>query len=282
MTIGVTDITGQKFGRLTVTGFSHREMRSINNYKYFWFCDCECGTKNVLSERGSLKNGSKKSCGCLTKRTTVEEFKDQSIIKSKKIFKDITGEKFGKLTVVELSHRKDGKRVSRFYWWCVCDCGNQNRILASSNNLWSGHVQSCGCIVKDKESKFYYDCDKLVDKDLAYCVSRLYNSYKKSAENRGLLFAITKNDILNYVQEPCFYCGTIGSNKLKRPRRNAIVYYNGIDRKDSAKGYEEGNMVTCCKTCNYAKSDMTIDEFYKWIDNLITFQNKRWSNQTVE
>lgn len=40
--------------------------------------------------------------------------------------------------------------------------------------------------------------------------------------------------------------------------------YNGIDRVDSKKGYVAGNVVTCCRNCNQAKSDKSIDEFEEW------------------
>ena len=53
------DLTGQKFGMLTVIDFSHKEKNH-----YYWKCECECG--NICIKNGSnLKSGSTKSCGCL-------------------------------------------------------------------------------------------------------------------------------------------------------------------------------------------------------------------------
>ena len=49
------DLTGQKFGRLTV-------LKYLGESK--WLCKCECG--NYSTPRGDrLKNGITKSCGCL-------------------------------------------------------------------------------------------------------------------------------------------------------------------------------------------------------------------------
>lgn len=56
------DITGQKFGRLTVTRRSNNKDTSGN---YYWFCDCECGTKNHEVSGHHLKAGRISSCGCL-------------------------------------------------------------------------------------------------------------------------------------------------------------------------------------------------------------------------
>jgi hypothetical protein len=56
------DLTGQKFGRWTVKGFSHRTERR----RYYWACVCECGNeKPVLSD--VLRTGKSRSCGCLHK-----------------------------------------------------------------------------------------------------------------------------------------------------------------------------------------------------------------------
>ena len=57
----MTDLTGQKFGRLEVQGFAG----SVNK-KLTWNCICVCGnTKIVLG--CSLRNGHTQSCGCLAK-----------------------------------------------------------------------------------------------------------------------------------------------------------------------------------------------------------------------
>lgn len=61
-------------------------------------------------------------------------------------YEDLTGQRFGMLTVVKLHHihtRTQSKR--RVYMWeCKCDCGNTT--LASSTNLKTGHVKSCKCL----------------------------------------------------------------------------------------------------------------------------------------
>lgn len=54
---------------------------------------------------------------------------------------DISGKKFGRLTVVKLTEERfDGNRV----WECLCDCGS--KTLAAGNKLRGGHKKSCGCL----------------------------------------------------------------------------------------------------------------------------------------
>jgi HNH endonuclease len=51
------------------------------------------------------------------------------------------GKRFGRLTVIEKSTRKMGKRI---LWRCKCDCGEFREV--ETVNLSSGHTTSCGCV----------------------------------------------------------------------------------------------------------------------------------------
>ena len=54
--------------------------------------------------------------------------------------RDLTGQRFGKLIVLECAGKLDGRRYS---WKCQCDCGNIKIIAGAS--LTSGNTKSCGC-----------------------------------------------------------------------------------------------------------------------------------------
>lgn len=56
---------------------------------------------------------------------------------------DLTGQRFGRLTVVERAENKWHKTA----WRCSCDCGNM--VVANGSHLLSGRVQSCGCLRKE-------------------------------------------------------------------------------------------------------------------------------------
>lgn len=53
------DMSGMKFGRLTVIDFNR-----IENKKTYWNCICECGNK-YIARNCALTSGNTKSCGCL-------------------------------------------------------------------------------------------------------------------------------------------------------------------------------------------------------------------------
>lgn len=60
---------------------------------------------------------------------------------------DLMGQKFGKLTVVELliisNQGKNGNK-QQTTWKCLCECGNYHNVTTS--NLRAGQVRSCGCL----------------------------------------------------------------------------------------------------------------------------------------
>lgn len=63
------DLTGQKFGRLTVLYKDSDRYSPKGRKLIFWKCQCDCG--KITSTRGeNLKNGSSKSCGCLANELT--------------------------------------------------------------------------------------------------------------------------------------------------------------------------------------------------------------------
>lgn len=127
------DLTGQVFERLTVIN------RAPNrNNKVFWHCRCECG--NEIDARGDqLKNGRTKSCGCYSKERIAAQ--------GKLNFKDLTNQKFGKLTAL---YPTKNKTETKYYWICQCECGNIIRVLGTS--LTAGNTRSCGCMKSIGES----------------------------------------------------------------------------------------------------------------------------------
>lgn len=66
--------------------------------------------------------------------------------------RDLTGERFGKLTVLcrDTNIYPNKKKETR--WICKCDCGNT--ISAISYDITSGHTNSCGCFHVSQARKF--------------------------------------------------------------------------------------------------------------------------------
>lgn len=231
------DLTGQKFGRLTII------RRSYPNDKFQnvrWLCKCECDKETIISGN-QLKSGNTRSCGCLRNE-------------KRRVRIDLTGEKFGKLMVVRRDYSNEYKRVM---YLCKCDCGEEKII--SGGGLRKG-TKSCGCLNREytsrrKRGKFG-EASKLV----------AITKYKVSAKKRGLEYNLTNKQFLELVQQDCYYCGDPPQNIIKNHYQNGDYFYNGIDRIDNNKGYTIENTVPCCAKCNYAKSKSTLQEFKDWIE----------------
>lgn len=147
------DLTGQRFGRLVVTHLAGKdEKRRV----MLWECACDCGN-TVVVRTDLLSSHNTTSCGCYMKDMTAAIGRDRVI--------DIKGERFTKLLVLERVGSDSHKQA---LWRCQCDCGNT--IIATTNQLRSGHTKSCGC----------YHADKLKEHNTTHgaCKTRLYKIWK--------------------------------------------------------------------------------------------------------
>ena len=127
--MAISNIQGQRFGRLVALEFSHVNQR----HKAFWRFQCDCGNTVVLPA-DKVKLGHTKSCGCL-RRERAGKLKAL----------DITGQRFGRLVAQAPTDRRDAG--GSVVWQCRCDCGNT--ALYSVNELRRSGVQSCGCLYRE-------------------------------------------------------------------------------------------------------------------------------------
>jgi hypothetical protein len=170
---------------------------------------------------------------------------------SKFKLEDLTGQRFGRLVAVEPAQKTAG---GTYRWKCACDCGNTCDV--ATGKLKRGITKSCGC--------YRVDAKKLPPGEAA--LKRIVTAYRRNAEKRGLAWNLTDDQIHALVTGNCEYCDAPPTNRMKS---SAVVYtytfdYNGIDRIDNTVGYAPDNVITCCKTCNWAKGQMTNEEFREW------------------
>jgi hypothetical protein len=169
---------------------------------------------------------------------------------------DMTNKRFGRLTTVHTFIR-NGRR----YWHCACDCGAVKDILQQS--LKDGESKSCGCYRKELGEA--WGRDRALPNN-GSAVNDLVYKYKLRAKKESIEWNLSKERCEELFQGICEYCGAPPS---KTKKTNSSVYvYNGIDRVDNSRGYVEGNVVSCCTRCNYMKSDLSLDDFYKHVINI--------------
>ena len=161
------DLTGQKFGRLTVL----KKGKIDKNGHAYWICLCECGNQVEVAGTNIIR-GLTQSCGCLHKEICHNLFTDKNII----------GKKFGKLTVLELL---PGEITTGSIAKCKCECGKITYV--TRKNLTSGHTQSCGCLRSKGEIKIRQLLD---DNQITYATEYTF----KDLPQRRFDFAIFNKD----------------------------------------------------------------------------------------
>jgi len=181
-------------------------------------------------------------------------------------FKDLTGQTFGRLLVLnQAGYNKSGNAL----WLCKCACGNEK--VVTSSNIVRGDTTSCGCYQKQRASEL-----GLSDGEASF--NEVFNTYKRNAIKRKLTFELSKDIFRQMTQDHCHYCGALQSNTHKSRNMRGDFKYNGVDRIDSTKGYTLDNVVTCCGICNKAKYTLSTAEFSAWIERIYTWQK----NMTLE
>ena len=194
---------------------------------------------------------------------------------------NLLGKTFGSLIVICKGKNKTiSKKAWSTQWICKCMCGKE--VLITSGRLLqprSANI-SCGCknFTGNHKGRKYKDC-----KMVSY--NAKIKSYKFSAKNcatKKINWKLTYEEAIALFNGNCHYCNSEPYNTYnvyitksgKMKSRNeawcslAEIKYNGIDRKDSTMDYVSGNVVSCCKICNYAKNELSLDDFYKWIGKI--------------
>jgi hypothetical protein len=183
--------------------------------------------------------------------------------------KDLTGQRFGRLVAVELTdERQNGGAV----WLCRCDCGTTIKMASAS--LRNG-TRSCGCLGfgPGRSATRRGGVGSLAggalthERQLRHNTESRFDKYRRAALKRGYAWRLSFAEFTALISGECHYCGAAPAQEHVAQiglTDGEPLVYNGIDRVDNAKGYEAGNVVTCCGICNAAKMDRNQAEFLEW------------------
>jgi hypothetical protein len=223
------DLTGRRFGRLTAI---RRVPTPYNSVKTTWLCLCDCGTEKCCRTTDLLHHRLR-SCGCLSRPNLI-------------------GQQFGALTVTAEAPRRNTRR----HWYCRCQCGRE--IIAETSHLRTGRKTSCGCqTVRRIKNRRVPPGQSLWN--------YLYASYRRNARMKNIQFSLDLPRLMHLCRQPCYYCGAPPHRLLRRKGCPDELFVNGIDRLNNRLGYIHRNVVPCCYTCNYRKSDSHVHDFLRWI-----------------
>lgn len=216
------DITGKRFGRLVVIHRSGQDKHGL----VLWRVHCDCGNEtNVLG--CNLKTGNTTSCGCYGKERARETQQ-----------KDISGRKFGRLTVIARDgYISNGTRRRLFAWKCLCDCGKYARVPV--RDLASGHTRSCGCYNRERTSTS--NKTHGLSKTPAYARAKT----RQRAEKKQSLDMNWNHYFEKFLSEyftECTLCGATSDLATDHVYPLSLGY-----------GLAPGNAVKLCRRCNSRK-----------------------------
>jgi hypothetical protein len=189
--------------------------------------------------------------------------------KESPLFKDLTGEKFGKLTAKNYIY-DDTKKYKKHMWICDCDCGNEAKVR--TNELTKGERTQCKQCSINEVSK------TRTRPDNGALITRVIKQYKAGAKRRGYEFLLTDEKLKELIFSNCYYCGEepkINKGEERYFRGGLEFKRNGIDRLNNKIGYTNENVVTCCETCNRAKMCLEHDDFLTLINKIYLNLEKR-------
>lgn len=233
------DYAGQTFGKLHVI-----KRVGTRDGQPLWECMCGCGNKCEATSH-DFRNG-KKNCGCVPGRK-----------------KDITGQKFGKLTAVRFIESDVPNEV---LWLCKCDCGNE--IIKTARQLREGTYPLCKECRKTRKVH-------VNRKNQGKSGTRLYSIWsgmkRRCYDNRA-------DSYKNYGQRGIKVCDEWMEFENFEKWANLSGYSNdlSLDRIDNDGNYEPSN-------CRWAddetqRNNTRRNAYYTY--NGETFSLAQWSRRT--
>jgi hypothetical protein len=244
---GFKDIpVGTRFGNYTVIGPCN-EVRP--NGAHCFPCRCDCGREKTIIG-AHLRSGTTRSC----KRCSTEA-------NAAKRFPNLIGKTRGKWRIIARIPREERPDCNNA-WLAECECGTK-KAMGATEFYRKTSISSCRACF-DRSTPHHY----------LRPYQSMYNSLKnfKSKEHE---VTISYEDLLSAIETgKCHYCWTPLTWKERRGHSSQL------DRKDNAAGYIPGNIVACCKRCNYAKCDVFTYE--QWFTMTECYRDGRLAYPTVK
>lgn len=295
--VGFVDLIGQRFGKWLVK-FRAKDSK---NGQTRWHCQCDCGTeRDVVAS--TLKDDKSTGCGNTGACTKTPP----------PIF-DLTGQRFGSLTVLSFVSRSKGAIL----WQCQCECGSVIEVTSQSlrtnkstcgKKSCQGHqtkdlvgqvfgalkvrafigringmavwscLCGCGSIINASTNDLLVDgvthCDADASCNVERHIEQPMPNYTTAIRKRYASYALKA-----YAAGMHFSLSEEGFVSFLLGDcvycgEQSVNACNGIDRIDSDGGYDIENCVSCCKWCNWAKRDRSYDAFIKWLETITTFRQR--------
>lgn len=225
---------GKKYGRLTVVRRGEDIIASSGRKYITWYCNCDCGNKNILVKANSLFSGNTKSCGCYKKEIANQNVAKANSFPKKKDYEKKRQENkyefFDEYVIGYTSNtnncfyidKEDYDKVKKYYWH-------------------EDYFGSISTSFKDQKSIFLHryimNCN---DENI---VIDHINHNKKDNRKANLRYATSSNNSMNRIKtskNTTGYVGVVYANDRKKKWRAYItvsrkkIYLGGFYTKEEA------------------------------------------------
>lgn len=169
---------GDTYNSLTIKDFVETVDIGHKHTMNVYLCECVCGAIREFYQ-GEIISGHVKSCGCVSK------------IRVQPLKYDLTGQKFGRLNVINQAETlwSDSGKSRMIRWNCKCECGEFT--IVNSRALRTSKTLSCGCYQKERVSDSLTD-DLMGQKFGKLTVLERNGSYRGDGSRTSGVMAIWK------------------------------------------------------------------------------------------
>jgi hypothetical protein len=209
----------------------------------------------TLKEIGIILNFSHSSLYTFCMRNEIEWNK---VSRGGKNIIDLTGQKFGALTVL---YRDLDIKHKLAYWICRCDCGVI--VSARGADVRNNKIKTCGCRMSILSKRNWQGVD--------YVPKTLWMTIVNNARNRNIELLITQqfaSDLLVKQNFKCSLTGIILSTEIRKTTAS-------LDRIDSLKGYTEDNVQWIHKDINMLKNKYSVEKLIEMCRLIVEYADKK-------
>lgn len=146
---------------------------------------------------------------------------------------------------------------------CRCDCGEERLVRTSKLRL--GLVTMCATCARREAAKRGGVSRSLPAQEAK--ARERFGIYIANARRRGLEFELSFERATQLMSQSCRYCGETPAG--------------GIDRMRNDIGYTHDNSASCCSLCNYAKREMSVEQFLEWARKINDHQGVLQRNRSL-
>lgn len=168
------DLTGQTINGIKVIGIVD-EKGGLGKHRR-WNCICPKCNNHFIVASQHLRD----------KEHPISMCRNCSL----KEYDDLTGKKFGRLTVLSRYNDTHNKRV---VFKCKCECGSI--VSVQGNHLTTGEIISCGCVISKSEEII---SDLLQRYNVRFDKQKTFNECKDKAFLRFDFYLVDYNSVIEY------------------------------------------------------------------------------------